>query len=787
MAKIAAGLLLILALGFILSGVASGPQFSVWTHHNDNARTGANLSETQLNTSTVNSSQFGKLFSYAVDADIYAQPLIIPAVSIAGKGVHNVLYVATQNDSVFAFDADGNSGSNAQPLWQVNFTDPAQGVTPVPVADVGDPSSGNIRRPGPVGIMGTPVIDQSTGTMYLVARTKETGSGTTNYVQRLHALDITTGAEKLGGPKVIQASVSGTASDGIGGMVSFNPRTQNQRPGLALAQGKVYIAWGSHDDVDPYHGWVMAYDAATLAQLGVYCATPDGDKTGIWQSGQPPSIDGAGNVLVMTGNGDFDGTRNFGESILKLNSGLTSVLDWFAPDNWSALNVADADLGSSGILLIPGTNLVIGGGKSGIFFLVDSANMGHTQAGNNQIVQQFQATAGGHIHGGPAYWNGPNGPTIYLWGEADYLKAFAFDGSAFNATPVSQSAFTAPPGMPGGFLSISANGGTAGSGILWAALPLADDAENAVVTGVLRAFDASDVSHELWNSRMNAARDDLGNFAKYVPPTIANGRVYMASFSNQINVYGLLNAQSASSVSVVSSTAGTSIVGQTVVFSVSVTGNGPTGTIRCDDGTTPFAQNVALVNGAATCATATLAAGAHTITVSYSGDANNSPASAAITQTVNTQSTGGGPVASSVSVVNSTAGTSVVGQVVVFSASVTGNAPTGTVRCDDGTTPFTQNVALVNGAASCATSTLTAGTHIITVSYSGDANNLPASAAITQTVNAQSASGGPVASAGGGGGGGGGCTMNPRAGSDATLLLLLVGACLYGFGGRRLR
>ena len=630
-----------LCVGLLTSSVASITQVSVWTHHNDNARTGANLKETVLDTTTVDASanRFGKLFSYPVDADIYTQPLVVPGVSIAGKGTHNVVYVATQNDSVFAFDADSNAGDNAQPLWHVDLTHQAPGVTAVPAEDVTEPASGNIRKPGPIGIMGTPVIDLSSKTMYLVARTKESDG----YKQHLHALDITSGQEKFGGPMLVQATVPGNGYDSVSGSVAFNPKTQNQRSGLALApNGNVYIAWGAHDDFDFYHGWVMSYNATTLHQTEVFCTTPDGRMTGIWQSGQPPSIDAEGNVFVMTGNGDYDGITNFGESIVKLDPAL-KVKDWFAPANWLDLNVADDDLGSAGVLLIPGTASVIGGGKSGIFFLLDTANMGHTRlSDNSQITQQFRATEGGHIHGGPVYWEGPAGRRLmYVWGEEDTLKAFAFDGTLFNETPVSASTVKAPPGMPGGFLSISASDNAAGSGIVWAALPALADAENAVVSGVLRAFDASDLSRELWNSRTNAARDDLGNFAKHVPPTIANGHVYMASFSNQLNVYGLFGAPLSTTLSLVSGTAGASVAGKAVTFSVTVSGNTPTGSITCSDDGSPFARDVALTNGGASCTASALSVGTHTIAAAYGGDSNNASASRSITQTVSAAGVGG--------------------------------------------------------------------------------------------------------------------------------------------------
>ena len=331
--------------------------------------------------------------------------------------------MATNNNSVYAFDADNNQGPNDEPLWQVNFNGP--GVTPVPASDVNTLNS--IRTPGPIGIMGTPVIDQATGTMYLVARTKETTGSTASYVQRLHALDISSGAEKFGGPVIINAAsrVPVTTTSRVWSPSIRGP--QNQRAGLALANGNVYIAWASYGDTDPYHGWIMAYNATTLQQSGVFCVTPDGQQAGIWQSGQPLSIDGSGNLYVGTGNGTFNGTRNFGESILKLNANLSSVLDWFTPDNWASLNTMDLDLGSAGVLLIPGTNDLIGGGKGGRFYVLDRSNLGHMQVGNGQIVQTFQVTGGAsdHIHGAPAYWNGPGGPWVYVWGEQDELKSFA--------------------------------------------------------------------------------------------------------------------------------------------------------------------------------------------------------------------------------------------------------------------------------------------------------------------------------------------------------------------------
>ncbi len=608
-------------------------QGDVWTHRYDNARTGANLTETQLNTSNVNTTQFGRLFSYAVDADVYTQPLVINNVSIPGKGTHNVVYVATNNNSVYAFDADNNQGANAQPLWQVNFNGP--GVIPLPATDVGTDNS--IRTPGPIGIMGTPVIDQMTGTLYLVARTQDTSGSTVSYMQQLHALDITTGAEKFGGPVVIQASVSGSGYDNIGGIVTFNPLQENQRAGIALANGNVYIAWASYGDTDPYHGWVMAYSASTLQQVGVLCITPNGERGGIWQSGQPLSVDVSGNLYVATGNGDFDGVQNFGETILKLSPTL-SVIDWFTPDNWAALNAGDLDLSSAGVLLVPGSTDVIGTGKDGFFYVLNQSNLGHTQPGNGQIVQTFQVNDY-EFHGSPTFWNGPLGPWAYVWGAEDYLKAFVFSGSSLNTVPISESTYPAPTGLPGGILTLSANGSQAGSGILWASIPYVDDAEHGIVAGVLHAFDATDLSQELWNSRLAAARDEVGNFAKFVPPVVANGKVYLASFSNQLNVYGLISSAPSPTTTELTSSLNPAVAGDSVTFTASVSGANPTGSVNFSDGGTSISGCEAVApagasnTNTAVCSTSSLAAGTHSIVASYGGDgANAASTSAALAQ-----------------------------------------------------------------------------------------------------------------------------------------------------------
>ena len=269
------------------------------TYHNDNMRTGQDLNETVLTPSNVKSSTFGKLFSYPLDGLTLASPLYVQNVNIPGQGFHNIVIVATEHDSVYAFDADGRSSS---PLWHVNFTNPAAGVTTVPAADTGE--TGDI--PNEIGITGTPVIDPSTGTIYVVAKTKEVSGSTTSYVQRLHALDLTTGAEKFGGPVVIQASVPGTGNGSSGGTLTFNSLRENQRTGVLLSNGVVYFGFSSHGDVEPFHGWVLGYNASTLQQVMVYNATPNGTHGGVWMDGDGVATDSTGSLYFISGDGLMD-------------------------------------------------------------------------------------------------------------------------------------------------------------------------------------------------------------------------------------------------------------------------------------------------------------------------------------------------------------------------------------------------------------------------------------------------------------------------------------------------
>lgn len=512
-------------LALWLGSLLAAPAAEVLTQHNDQFRSGANTRETLLRPANVNSAQFGKLYSYAVDGYVYAQPLYVSNLTIAGVP-RNVLFVATMEDSIYAFDADANKTH-----WHKQFT--GGDITAVPIVDIAGVNNSNIH--GNVGILSTPVIDRATSTIYLLARTKNTRNKT--YHQALHALDLATGAEKFGGPMPIAPP-------------GFDPKLQAQRPGLGLCNGKVYVCWGSHEDIKPYHGWVMSFNAATLALERTFNTTPGGSEGAIWHAGQAPAFDRAGNVYVTTGNGDWNGTTQWGQSCLKLSPSL-SVLDWFTVDDYAAMNRGDTDFGASGCLLVPGstgypsTSYVLTGGKDGRLFVLDaSGRMGHKGPRDANAHQMWQAVQIGrcsyHIHGSPIYWESKaEGRMIYLWGENDAGKAFKFDGTKFDPKPFTKTAVTSPTtgcGMPGSILSLSSNGGA--DGILWASSVYTGDAVHDIVPGVLRAYDADNLGIELWNSRQNKARDDLGKLAKYVAPTIANGKVYMATFSKTVCVYG---------------------------------------------------------------------------------------------------------------------------------------------------------------------------------------------------------------------------------------------------------
>jgi len=522
--------------------LACGPRdVNVTTQRYDNGRTGQNLSERVLKPSNVNSKNFGKLFGRTVDDEIYAQPLYVSNVDIPDSDAVNVLYVATKNNTVYAFDADNPEAS--EPIWRVNLTGTTSGTRPVDASDVGQvcdklTGAGYKDISSNIGIIGTPVIDPESETIYLVARTKEKD----RFVQRLYALDITTGSMRPSSPVVIEASTQGTGAGSSNGVIKFDPRIHNQRAALLLVNGIVYIAWASHCDDGPYHGWIMGYDAATLQQTAAKVVTPDGWAGGIWQSNSGPSADSSGYIYLTTGNGTFTGHkggRDYGNAFLRLDSSL-NVLDWFVPYNFKALNKADADLGSSGVLLIPGTNLLASGGKGGQLYLLARDDLGHFNPGSDSQIVQSLTIGGGGLHGTPTYWKSPKGPYIYLWPSDDVGKMYKLRGKWLGLEPVSETKESSE--MPGGRLAISANGELAGSAILWAVTGKGN-ANWESVPGVLRAFDALDLSREIWNSDQNAERDAPGLMAKFTTPVVANGKVYVATFSNEVVVYGLLSTR----------------------------------------------------------------------------------------------------------------------------------------------------------------------------------------------------------------------------------------------------
>ncbi len=487
-------------------------QVNVLTQHNDNARTGANLQETVLTPRNVNGREFGMLFKREVDDQLYTQPLVVTGVNVAG-GLHDLVIVTTVNNSVYAFDA--NDATALKPFWHVNFGTPA---------DLHDANFGCLDINGKMGIIGTPVVDAQKKIIYVVALTRVAGG----FLQRLHALDVVTGTDLSMSPVPIVAP-------------AFDPLMQNQRPALALANGKVYVGYASHCDQQPYHGFLFAFDASTLQQRAVFNTSPSGEGASIWQSGQAPAIDEAGNIFVVTGNGTWDGAASWSESFLRLNPDL-KLLDWFTPTNHEHLDKVDNDLDSSGATLIPGTQIVVGGGKEGVLYALDAQHLGHL--GDEHALEHFQATAS-HLHS-LVYWNSANhGGLLYVWGQRDRAKVYAVKDGVVGSTP-SMTRPEVNQGHPGAMLSLSANGDH--DGILWAAIHATGDSWHESRPGILHAYDAEDISHELWNSLQIPSRDDCGNYSKMAPPTIANGKVYLASFganntgTGQMCVYGLLSA-----------------------------------------------------------------------------------------------------------------------------------------------------------------------------------------------------------------------------------------------------
>ncbi|MDP9033393.1 MAG: hypothetical protein M3O50_01180 [Myxococcota bacterium] len=500
--------------------------FAVTTNRYDNGRSGTNLAETTLTTSNVNKNLFGLLFSRVVDGGIYAQPLYVGNLAIGGVA-HNVVYVATQRDKVYAFDADAPTATSA--LWSRDLG-PAGPASDFSCTDMVDK----------VGITSTPVIDTSSGTMYLLAKVKQ---GST-WSQHLHALDISTGADRPGSPVTITASVPGTGAGSSHGMVSFDPKFNLNRAGLLLWGGNIYIGFASHCDEGAYHGWVLAYDARTLRQSLAFTPSPNGSKGGIWQGGVGLSADSSG-IYVAAGNGSTNpnaSPRDLSEGVMRLGASDFSIKDFWVPSAFSSLNHSDADL-STGAILVPQHNLVVTGSKDGRLYVLNRSSLGGFNSQRDNIIQTVitegkSAGQRGHLHGGPIFYSVPSvGDVLYLWPEESRPAGYKMASSGTLGTPF--HANVATPGHPGGILTLSANGSQAGSAILWASAPVGD-AWHQTQPGILYALNPVDLS-VLWDTTQNASRDGVGNFAKFTPPVVANGRVYMATFSGELRVYGLLH------------------------------------------------------------------------------------------------------------------------------------------------------------------------------------------------------------------------------------------------------
>lgn len=529
----------------------------VLTYHNNLSRDGTNTHEFALTPSNVNTSTFGKLFSCQADGAIYAQPLWVPNLTVAGSS-HNLLIVATQHESLYAFDADA---APCTTLWHVNLIDSAHGgtsgETSVPSAGAGGLVGSGYGDIYPeVGITGTPVIDPTTNTLYVVSKSV---NASTQFFQRLHAIDLTTGNDRVT-PYSIDFSISvpGTGDGSVAGQVAFDPRNENQRPGLVLSNGVVYVAWASHEDHDPYHGWVIGFNSSTLAPVvnAVFNSTPNRVGTlsysrgGIWMGGGAPAVDSSGNLFFITGNGTFDantGGSNYGDSVVRLStaSGL-SVADYFTPLDQASLDANDTDFGSGAATILvdqpagPVTHLVIGGGKQGNLFLLNRDNLGKFNSSTNNVIETVNL--GNSIFATPVFWQN----NLYVAGVGP-LKQFTFNSTTgkFNGAPYSQSSTSYR--FPGATPSVSSNG--AANGIVWAldnSLYCTPQSPGCGAT-VLHAYDATNLANELWNSSQAAAnRDVAGHAVKFTVPTVANGKVYVGTRGNdssvlgELEVYGLL-------------------------------------------------------------------------------------------------------------------------------------------------------------------------------------------------------------------------------------------------------
>ncbi len=539
---------LLLAVYFLLFIVSAFAQnrISVTTQHNDLNRTGWNSNEIVLNTQNVASEKFGCVGTLSVDDQIYAQPLIINKVTI-GNFTGSILYVATVNNSLYAFNADEVSAG--APLWQVNLNPAGQRAPDVAdLKDVvqGAPCGGDYKDFSlRVGIVGTPVIDTISQTIYVASKTIDANG---NFYDHLNALDIKTGQHRSGSPHLISATTPGTGEGSINGTVAYQAKFQNQRPALLLYNNTVYVASASYCDWGPYHGWVLGFDAATLSLKYTYNTTPNGWAGGIWMAGQGISVGDDGNLYLATGNGTTnpDNSNNIGgrsESLIKLSPQLKQ-LDWFTPSNYEYLDQFDVDYGSDGVLMIPDSRLTVSGSKEGISYVVDYDDMGKFNATNSQVKDtlEFNPSRQGyvHVHGSPVYAKLSTGEFVYAWAESFKIRQFTYNRSTGTFSKAyMQGVRNLDNGMPGAMLSLSSNGEDTSSALVWACFPTSGNANHQVRPGTVAVYRAGNVSAgELWNSDLTKS-DVIGSFAKFNAPTIANGKVYVPTFSKAVKVYGI--------------------------------------------------------------------------------------------------------------------------------------------------------------------------------------------------------------------------------------------------------
>ncbi|MBB3057131.1 PQQ-binding-like beta-propeller repeat protein [Mucilaginibacter gotjawali] len=518
---------------------------SVLTQHNNNTRAGLNNQETALNTGNVNTTKFGRLFNLNVDDDVYTQPLVYGNLSIGGS-LHNVVFIATVNNTVYAFDAD-----NGKLYWKTNYTQ--AGMNPPNITQMNSAWCNPYYGFGfHIGITGTPVIDSTAKTIYFVAKSF---SGK-NFYQYLHAVDLTNGSEKPGSPVLITGSVPGKGDGSVNNTVSFDPLRANQRQALTLVNGTVYVTYASHCDWNPYHGWIFGYNAQSLQLKTIYNNTPDGEAGGLWESGQGPAADDQGNLYEVSGNGtvgndaytaSINGTdpgtsntnpadlKNRGESATKLSPAGTGmqVSSFFTPSSYFDMDLNDLDYGVMGAMLIPNSNYFLTGAKDGNLYLLNKDNMGGYSSTLNAVQQTIPLNVA--LHCQPAYYKGPTGEFVYVWAENDRLRAMPFNAATGTFSNNHMVATIAgPTGEMGAFLSVSSNGQTTGTGVVWAYYTAPEDNYQ----GHLAAFDAADVSKELWDSSRNPA-DIPGTFAKFSTLTIVNGHLYVPTLSKMVVVYGL--------------------------------------------------------------------------------------------------------------------------------------------------------------------------------------------------------------------------------------------------------